>query len=335
MGKLGDILGDEFEEEYNSNVERGTGSANKVEKAILMEICHKAINEGGFEGSKPRFRFDAGAVDHDVLLMESPANDLDRFTYELGEDAMSLGMFHMNDLFSCAFRKNMLDLLDKIDTDEYYLVVGDYEEKIQASSDGEEEVYYNVNPVRGIIPIHVAKEYANTYEEKMAESSIEEQSSAQSSESSAESSQSSDPDPHSDGGSVPPEAQEVDYDKIVQVFQAISNNAPAIIQQVADGDDEAIDKLVTVTNSNLQQEAEEDRILDVFEEEIQEIPGRGEEEEEDTGIDLGSIGDSLGSDSDSDASQSEPEPEPDSEPTTEPEVEDDDSDDDDEVDGWF
>ena len=282
MSELGDIMGDDFEEEYQEKRSRRREEASKVDKPTLMEICYEAINNGGFKGEEPRFRFSGDSVDHDVLLMESPDDDLETFRWPLGDTAKTQGMFHVDELFSLAFQENMLDLLSKIETGEYYLVVGRYEERTETDSNGNEETYYNINPVRGIVPLSVGKKYADQYEDQMEGSSPEEQAEQQQSESSGGSDSEIDLSDADDSS--------VSDDEIVQIFHAVGDKAADLLQSVVYGDSTSIDKLVTVTNNNLDGEADRERILDLFEEKVDNIDGRGEEEDDDD-LDLGGLGD--------------------------------------------
>lgn len=281
MSELGDIMGDEFESEYQEKRQQAREEASKVDKEVLMEIAYEAINNGGFKGEEPRFRFSGPNVQHDVLLMESPDRDLQKFRHQLGDDAMTMGMFHLDTLFSIVFQSNMIDMLDKIEEDEYYLVAGRYQEKTQTNGSGEEETYYNINPVRGIVPLSIAKKYADKYEEKMAGSSVEEQSEEQNTESS---------DDDMDLGGLDDD-EGVSDDEIIAVFKEIGSQAEDVLKAVASGEEDMMDKLVNVTNNNLSGEADREHILDVFEDNVDEIEGRGEEEEEeDDGMDLGDLG---------------------------------------------
>lgn len=295
MSELGDIMGEEFEEEYQEKANEARQEARKVSTEMMMEICYEAINNEGFKGEEPRFRFAGENVDHDVLLMESPEDDLETFRWPLGDDAKTQGMFHLEQLFSLAFQENMLDLLSKIETDTYYVVVGDYEETTQQQGDGTEETYYNINPVRGIVPLPLAKEYADKYEDKLESTSVEEQSEQQSSSSNGSG---SDIDLDDDSDST---ASDED---IVEVFQAIGNKdgGEEILQGVANGSDDQIDQLVDLTQENVDGDAGREQILDVFEDQVEEIDGRGEED--DSGMDL-----DLGSDSDDDSDDSSDETE--------------------------
>jgi hypothetical protein len=332
MGKLGDILGSEFEEDYEEKRNQRRDEANKVDKSTLMEICYKAIEGGGFDGEEPRFRFDAGDIDHDILLMESPDTDLQTFRWPLGDSAKTQGMFHLNQLFSLAFQENMLDLLDKIKVGEYYLVVGRYEETTQSKSDGKEETYYNVNPVRGIVPIEVAQQYSQEYESNMSGTSVEEQSEEQSSSAG----DGGGSDSGVDLGGLGEDEPETTDEDIIEVFRVVGDQAPSVLESVASGDEDAMEKLCTVVRTNTDTGVEDERTLDVFEDNVESIPGRHEDEDSDgDGIELDGLeGDSSGpSDSNTEA---DTDPASDS-PTedTDTEVSDTDSDGESDVEEWF
>lgn len=295
MSELGDILGEEFEEKYEEK-RNSRQNASKVDKEVLMEIAYEAINNEGFKGEEPRFRFNDDGSSYDVLLMHSPESDLETFRWPLGDSAKTQGMFHGDELFSLAFQQNLLDLLDKIETDQYYLVVGQYEERSEVDSDGHEETYYNINPVQGIVPLNVAKKYADKFEEQLQGTSVQEQAQQQKSESSSSSdSSSSDDSQDLDMGGSDDEVTDSD---ILTIFNAIGDRAPDLLHSVSGG--EQLDKLVTVTNNNLDGETDREHILDVFEEEVDSIDGRGEEDDD---LDLGGL--DMGSD-DEDTSNDEP-----------------------------
>jgi len=296
MSELGDILGDEFEEEYEKQSARGSRQASKVQDKEMMEICYKAINDDGFEKDEPRFSYPTNAGEVDVLLMNSPENDLQTFRFELGDTGMSQGMFHMGDLFSCGFQENMLDMLDKVELDTYYVIVGEYEEVTQTDDDGNTDTYYNINPVRGIVPLKAAKSLADKYEQQMGGTSIEEQSQAQSTSSDStesdqtEESTSTDSDDTPDIGIGDSDNDEVSKESILPIFSAVGEQQSSILEGVSNGDSDAIDNLVGITQDNVDENPDKERVLDVFEEEVEEIDGRGEDEEDDDGIDLGGIG---------------------------------------------
>jgi hypothetical protein len=332
MSKLADIMGDDFAEEYEEQREAARREANRVDKKTLMEIAYHAIHGDGFEGEDPRFTYTGDTLEHDVLLMESPDDNLGKFKNPFDNGGMSMGMFHMDKLFSCAFNEEMLDIVDKIEESTFYLVVGGYEEVVQGDGSGDEEKYYNINPVRGFIPLEVAKNYADEYESQMDGASVEEQAQDQQEETSNGSSD-------SNGVSVSDslgDTEEASRSNIIQVFQAVGNDAPAVLEGTADGDSDSMDKLVEVTQSNTEGEAARERVLDVFEEEVEEIDGRGEDEEEDDGIDLNDISSSSGEEEDTstDVDTTSEEPDTDTEEETEGE---DEGDDDGDVDAesWF
>jgi len=310
MGELGDILGEDFEEEYNSTREQRREQARRVDTETMMEICYEAIEGGGFEGDEPRFRFDAGEIDHDVLLMESPNKDLQKFRHDLGENAMSMGMFHLDQLFSCAFNEEMLDVLDKIQQETFYVVAGRYEEKTEVEGGGNKKTYYNISPVRGILPLDKAKEYAEKFEEAMEGKSVEEQSKQQQTD-----------DSSSSGDS--------EKEAVIKVFKEAGNKSPKVLEQVADGHEETIDKLVDVTQTNVDFDIGRERILDIFENGVGEIDGRGEDE--DDSPDLSGLVDDDGS-SDKDSSDTSSDGGSDSSST---DADEDESDNSTDVSDWF
>jgi hypothetical protein len=338
MGKLGDILGDDFEEEYENKRREVEEQRRKVSQETMMEICFEAVEGGGFDGEEPRFTFDAGEVDHDVVLMESPQNDLHKFRHEFEQSGgVSLGMFHMGDLWSCVFNEDMVAMVDKIEEDEYYVVVGRYQENIQDAGTEDEEKYINISPVRGIVPLEVAKEYAEKYDSAMSGS--DKQSQAEQQNKDEESSDDEDDvdvgDLGGDGGDGG-DGGEVDSDKVIKVFHTIGDEAPQVLKETAAGDNDAISKLVKVTNKNLDGDADKERILDIFEDEVEEIEGRGEdEEEEDDDLDLDGLGDEdEDEDDDGDGEEDESE-DAEEDDTTESSDESDDEDEDEGVDDWF
>lgn len=286
----------------------------------MKKICHLAINEGGFKGEEPRFTYDEGDIQHDVLLMQAPEKDIQKFRHKLGDSAVSLGMFHLDKLFSCAFNEGLVELVDKVEQGEYYLVVGRYQQKTEMK-DGEERTYNNMSPVRGIAPIAKAKQMAEAYEEEKGGSSVEEQAEEQSSSSSS-----------SSGGvsiSGSDEPDELPKEAIVRVFQAVADSSPDVLQQVASGNSDALSKLTNVVNDNTDgEEVGVERVADVFEEEVDDIEGRHEEEEEeddDSGIDLGGLG----------GGDDETEDEEEEEETTTESSDDGGSDDESDPDDWF
>ena len=313
MGELEDVFGDDFADEYESETQERQRKRNRVEEDTLKRICYKAVNGDGFKGSEPRFVYEGDSVPHDVLLMQAPESSMEKFKHSFDNGGMSMGMFHLDELFSCTFNEDMVQLLDRIEEGKHYIVVGRYEEKTVQKS-GSEEKYLNINPVRGIVPLKVAKKYAEKYDEESQGSTIEEQREDQgTADSSSDKTEDTTPDTATDEG-------------ILEVLKYVAQEKGAVIEAVADGDEDALTKLVGVVDNNTDGEVTEQHVRDVFEAEVQEIDD--EEEEED---DMGLGGLDMGDDEDEEEEE-EPEPEPEPEPDTSA----DDSDDDEEsVDDWF
>lgn len=319
MSELGDVLGDDFEEKYESKTQQRREEANKVDKETVKKICYKAVEGDGFDGEEPRFTYEGGEVPHDVLLMESPDQDLQKFRHNFDNGGVSLGMFHLGELFSCAFNEDMLDVVDQIEQDTYYIVIGRYQEKRDTDGSGNERVYYNINPVRGIVPLPQAKKFSEEYSKKMSGSSVEEQAQEQTQEESGSSSS-------DDGG----DEDTLDED-ILKVLRHVAKEKESVIKAVADGDSDSLESLVGVVNNNISQSATEEDVVRVFEAEIEEIDDEEEEEEDDFGLD------GLGDEDDSDESEtSDPEPETEeTDDSDEEETADDDEDDEESPDDWF
>lgn len=314
MSKLGDVFGDDFEQKYNQKEQMRQERRRKVGKEDLMEVCWHAVNGDGFDGEEPRFTFDAGEVEYDVLLMQAPENNMSKFIHGFGDDGKTLGMFHLGELFSCAFLGDMKQLIGKVEEGEHYIVVGTYQEN---ESNG--ETYFNINPVAGIAPIGQAKSYADKVDEQMEGSSIQEQAQEQSGES----------DESSDGGDdfdLDDESSEPDESDVMKVFEAVSNKKAQIIRDVAGGDNDSLAKLTKFVNKNTSGGADEDYVADIFEENIDSIDGRGDDDEDE--FDLGDDDDEE--DDDMDLGDDDE----DDDNTEEPETSDDDGDDEG-VEDWF
>lgn len=280
MSDLGDVFGDDFEQKYNQKEQMRQEQRRKVGKEDLMEACWHAVEGDGFDGEEPRFTFDAGEVEYDVLLMQAPENNMQKFIHEFGDDGQTLGMFHLGELFSCAFLGDMKKLISKVEEGEHYIVVGSYQENPKENSS---EVYYNINPVAGIAPIAQAKKYADKMDEQMQGSSIQEQAEQQSEDEQMDTSDDGDDDMDLDG--LDDEDDKPAEEDVVKVFKVVSNKKEQIIRDVAGGDDSALEKLTGFVNKNTDGGADEEYVADTFEEHIQDIEGRGEDEEDE--IDLG------------------------------------------------
>lgn len=285
MGKLGDVLGEDFEQDYKKTTQQRREESNKVTQETLKEICYKAINGGGFKGEEPRFTFDAGSVDHDVLLMESPQQDIDKFIHSFEDGGMSVGMFHMGTLMNGSFNDDMVDLVDKIKEDEYYLVVGRYVEKTEMDGDGNEKTYYNISPVRGILPLTKAKSFAQKFEEDKEGTSIDEQKQDQSGDG-------GDSDSNGSSGSIDINDSDSDGpsdEDVLNVLEAIAGSNGDVIKATAEGDMDSLDRIVSTVNDNVEGDVTQDHVVDVFESEVGEIDWPEEDDDDDDSLDLGSL----------------------------------------------
>lgn len=308
MSELSDVFGDDFADEYENEREERRQSRNRVDEETLKEICFKAVEGDGFKGSEPRFKYEADAVPHDVFLVQAPESKFHKFKRQFENGGMSVGMFHLEDVYGCNFNEDMMELVDRIEEGKHYIVVGSYSEE-RRTSDGEERVYKNIN-VRGIVPVKAAKKYAQKRKKEKQGTSVEEQKKEQSGS-------------NSDDEDIEMDSEASDED-VFNVFKAVKNKKPEILQDVADGDEEALSKLNALVDKNTDGEVGDTQVRDVFESEIEEIDD-DEEEEEDDDFDLGDIG----------GDEEEEDDETSTEEDTESDQSDDDGDDEDSIDDWF
>lgn len=320
MSELGDVFGSDFEEKYNQKEQMRQEKRRKVGKETLMEACWVAVHGEGFDGEEPRFTFGDEDVEYDVLLMQAPDNNMDKFIHGFGDDGKTLGMFHLGELFSCAFLGDMKQLIGKVEEGEHYIVIGTYQEN---ESNG--QTYFNVNPVAGIAPISQAKTYADKMDDKMSGSSIEEQTEEQKGSGDDTDEDSSDDD-DMDLALDDEDDEQASEEDVYEVFKAVRDKKKELIKEVAGGDEDALETLTGIVAKNADGEASTDYVADIFEDKVGDIDGRGEDEVEDGEDDM-----DLGLDEDT---EDDNEDEVEEDETIEDESEDD-SDDGEGVEDWF
>ena len=304
--ELSEVFGDDFAQDYQSERQEREQARRRVDEETLKEICFKAVQGDGFSGSEPRFTYTADAVDHDVFLLQAPENKFEKFKNPYDDGGMSVGMFYVgDDIYSCSFSEDMMQLVEKIEEGKHYIVIGNFEEA-RVEKGGETNIYFNLNPVRGIVPVKVAKKWAQQRSEEKSGSSVEEQKEDQGVDDSESSAEVTDSD-------------------IMNVFNAVKKRKSEVLRNVADGDEEALSKLTALADNNLDGDVTEEHVREVFESEIEEIDD-GEDEEDD--MDLGDL--DTSSDDEDDSSEEES-----SDDETEPEESESDDEDEDGIDDWF
>lgn len=291
MSEIGDILGEEFEQEYNETAEQRRETARKVDSDTLKEICYEAIKAGRWKGEEPRFVFEGDNIDHDVVLLEAPRENISKFRHPFNDsEGISMGMFHQGRLWNAIFNENLADVVDRIEEGEAYLVVGRYQERNYTDNDGNEQTALQIAPVRGILPLAKAKEFAEQYEQQMEGTTVEEQAQQQ-----QQQVQSDDDEDSLDlGGGEPEQASEED---ILKVFKAAASQREDVVRGVGSGDEDDIDTLVDLVDTHTDGEVTRDLVIELFEEHVQEIDWP--EEEEDDELDLGGEDTSDSDDDDS------------------------------------
>lgn len=158
MTDLEDAFGEDFAEGVQETIAEKRRERNRVTEEQKKEIAQIAINENKFNPEEPRFQYTTdNGITHNVLLMQVP--DMENRTVweylsEPWEGAAKLPLDYLGEWMSCTFPdKNDVKVLD---TGEWYIVIGGID--IYTTDEGEERE--NVYPVRGVVSLEDAKEWA-------------------------------------------------------------------------------------------------------------------------------------------------------------------------------
>ena len=159
MKELEETFGEEFAEQYEEQVNERRRQRESVSDEVKTQIADKAVNQDAFkQDNEPHFthKTDSG-ITHDVLLMMLPNPDKEPIwsrVNKLDSGAATCPLDYMNEWMSCLFN-NPEDLRD-MTPGSYYIVIGDMN---QWENDAG-EVFDQVSPVRGVMSLPEAQEFA-------------------------------------------------------------------------------------------------------------------------------------------------------------------------------
>lgn len=158
MTNLEDAFGEEFAQGVQDTIQEKRRERNQVTEEQKAHIARQAINEGRFSEENPRFQFTTdNNITHNVLLMQVPEmqnRTVWEFLEEPWEGAARLPLDYLGEWMSCTFPdKNDVKQLDAGD---WYIIIGGID--TYTTEDGEEGE--SVYPVRGLLSLEQAKEYA-------------------------------------------------------------------------------------------------------------------------------------------------------------------------------
>lgn len=158
MTDLEDAFGEEFAQGVQNTIQEKRRERNRVTEEQKAHIARQAINEGKFDEENPRFQFTTeNGITHNVLLMQVPEmqnRTVWEFLEEPWEGAARLPLDYLGEWMSCTFPdKNDVKQLDAGD---WYIIIGGID--TYTTDDGEEGE--SVYPVRGLLSLEQAKQYA-------------------------------------------------------------------------------------------------------------------------------------------------------------------------------
>lgn len=158
MTDLEDAFGEEFAQGVQNTIQEKRRERNRVTEEQKAHIARQAINEGKFDEENPRFQFTTeNGVTHNVLLMQVPDMQ-NRTVWEYLEEpwdgAARLPLDYLGEWMSCTFPdKNDVKQLDAGD---WYIIIGGIDTYTTDEGEEGESVY----PVRGLMSLDQAKQYA-------------------------------------------------------------------------------------------------------------------------------------------------------------------------------
>lgn len=162
MSELEDVFGEEFAQHVQEKTAERRQERNRLTEEQMAEVAHLAINEGKFEEGDPQFTYTTdNGITHNILLMQVPDPENGEVWEHLGEPwdgAARLPLDYLGEWYWCTFpdKKDVADLSQG----DYAIIAGSIEEN--EGDDG--QIYKSVYPVRGMLLLNKAKDYAEKYD---------------------------------------------------------------------------------------------------------------------------------------------------------------------------
>jgi len=296
--ELENTFGSDFASGVEEKIRQRQREREKVSEEDRAEIAHLAINENKFKDEEPTFTFKSdSAVTHDVLLMQVPnPNNKHAFTMvnELDSGAVTMPLNYLGEFMSCLF--NDQDELKKLDEGDWAIVIG----QMDQWEDDKGKLHDQVSPVRGVITLDEAREYADGHlsgdgtsdpDSGTDDSSSEDDSGedmpdfATSDDGDEEEEEEEDDGSGSflGGGDDEDEEEEddtpdVEYDEVAPVVETLSQKDDAV-WELEEGDDR-LDKLTQIITKQLELEETEEVFEAVQSHALDRIAEEQEDEED-------------------------------------------------------
>lgn len=283
MTGLEDTFGSDFVEDYEQKIAQRREERRSVTDEVKKEVAHLAVNENKFESGDPRFSMTTeNDVEHDVYLMQLPeieGKSIFGYVNELETGAVTCPLDYMDEWWSCLF--NDPEVLKSMNPGEHYIIIGNHD----TYENNKGEVKDQISPVRGVLTLEEAKEYAK----ERLEGDVNDSPSEDTSEDDSEEDDSSD-DGFSGFGDEEEEEDDtddsvsVDEDDVEEVIEALAEKEPEV-WEVTEDDSDRVKKLTKVICNKLDMEFDDDAVFEeVSSTALEVIDNHGEEDDEEEDI---------------------------------------------------
>lgn len=173
--ELEEVFGEDFAQGMKERVAERREERNRVTEEQMREICSLAINDGKFDPNEgdPTFSYTTdNGITHQVLLMQVPDPENSEVWEHLSEPwdgAARLPLDYLGEWYWSTFpdKKDVADLSQG----DWVVVVG----AIDKNEGDDGQVYKSIYPVRGIVHLSEAKNYAQEALEQEGFTSDEEE----------------------------------------------------------------------------------------------------------------------------------------------------------------
>lgn len=159
--KLEDTFGADFADRIEQKIQKRREEREEVSEETKAAISHQIMNEGKFEDGDPMFQYATEeGITHDVLLMklaEPNEGTVWNQVNQFDNGGFSLPLDYLGEWYWSIF--NDESMAKKMDEGVYYIVIGNIDTWEPDEGDPQEQL----SPVRGVIDLDEAKEYADKW----------------------------------------------------------------------------------------------------------------------------------------------------------------------------
>jgi len=208
MTGLEDTFGPEFAEQVEERIQERRAERQKVGDDVKRKVAHLAVNEDRFKDGDPIFSYTSeSGMTHDVMLVKlADPNEGTVWNQvrELDSGAVSAPLDYLGEWIWSIF--NEKEMLKEMDEGEWYIAIGN----LSQWEDDDGESHDQLSPVRGVLSLEQAKEFADS---AMADDGFDESAVSESSGEIETATESKEDESHSFGSSDGEEDDEEEEDE--------------------------------------------------------------------------------------------------------------------------